>query len=152
MVDDVEQTIWGEPQVAASPSGLLAYLKASGRPHGSSLVWVTPQGQETPTGASGRPFVQPHISPDGRTVAVALRGALTDVWLFDLMRETWSRLTSDGHSSNPLWTPDGKRLTFTAGKNGPTSILWKAPDNSEADVTLVAADRPSVPISWAPDG
>ena len=152
MVDDVEQTIWGEPQVAASPSGLLAYLKASGRPHGSTLVWVTPQGQETPTGASGRPFVQPHISPDGRTVAVALRGALTDVWMFDLIRETWTRMTSDGHSANPLWTPDGKRLTFSAGKNGPTSILGKAPDNSEPDVTLVAADRPSVPLSWSPDG
>jgi eukaryotic-like serine/threonine-protein kinase len=152
MVDDVEQTVWGEPQVALSSTGVLAYLQASGSPHGSTLVWVTPQGQETATGATGRPFVQPHISPDGRTVAVALRGGLTDVWVFDLARETWTRLTFDGHSANPLWTPDGKRLTFTAGQDGPTSILWKAPDNSEADVTLVKADRPSVPLSWAPDG
>ena len=42
------------------------------------------------------------------------------IWLFDLARETLTRLTFQG-SINQLgaWTPDGKRIAFQSNKEGP---------------------------------
>src|SRR5207342_3134787 len=93
VIDRVGQTLWGTPQVAVSRSGSIAYLAATGESTRSSFVWVTQQGVDSPTQASGRPYVQPRLSPDGRKVLVALRGNDSDIWEYDFARETSSRLT-----------------------------------------------------------
>jgi serine/threonine-protein kinase len=61
------------------------------------------------------------------------------------------RLTFDGHSSFPLWTPDGRRLTFATGNNAPTTIFWMPMDGSEAETSLLSGDVGHVPLSWTPD-
>ena len=72
-----------------------------------------------PTGASGGTYYQPRISPDGGRVAVTVRGVdRDDVWLYDLTRETWSRFTSQGNNAFPVWTQDGRRLTYVSDKAG----------------------------------
>jgi hypothetical protein len=42
-------------------------------------------------GASGGAYFQPRVSPDGRRIAVTVRGGEhDDVWPYDVARETWS--------------------------------------------------------------
>ena len=74
------------------------------------------------------------------------------MWQYDFVRETWTRLTFDGSSSFPLWTPDGRRLTFSSGKAGPYNIYWKTTDGNGPEERLLGAERSNYPFSWSPDG
>ena len=48
----------------------------------SELVWTDRAGRVTPFDSSWRaPFEYPALSPDGRTLAVSVRGVTTDLWL-----------------------------------------------------------------------
>jgi Tol biopolymer transport system component len=137
-----------------SPNGTLAYLSA-GRPHQHALVWVDRSGREEPTGASGGTYAQPRVSPDGRRIAVVVRGDdQHDIWLYELGRNIWNRFTTDGNCEFPLWTADGSRLTYDTDRTNTVSIEWKRVDGSGAPETIVpgAFARRSFPFSWSPDG
>jgi serine/threonine-protein kinase len=141
------------PQVGFSDAGTMAYVQANPRRRRSALVWVDRAGVEQPTGASGGMYFQPRLSPDGRRVAVTVSGEdQDDVWLYDLVRGTWSRFTSEGNSAFPLWTLDGRRLTYVSDKAGPDNMYWKPLDGSGPEERLVASERPNYPFSWSPDG
>jgi Tol biopolymer transport system component len=142
------QELAGTPQIAFSQAGSLIYLQTTDQEVNSTLVWVDRSGTETATGAS-RPMAQPRLSPDGRSVALA---SSSDLWSYDLARESWRRLTFDGQSSFPLWTPDGLRLTYASTQAGPTNTYWKLVDNSQPETRLIESDRVTVPLSWSPDG
>jgi eukaryotic-like serine/threonine-protein kinase len=139
------------PQVAFSNAGTLAYVPASPASGQHALTWVDHSGIERPSGASGGTYFQPRISPDGRRVAVTVRGEHDDVWLYDLTRETWNRFTSDGNNAFPVWTPDGRRLTFVSDKAGLDNMYWKTPYGGREERLLVS-DQPNYPFSWSRDG
>jgi serine/threonine-protein kinase len=152
VIDGIEQTTWETPQVAFSQSGSLVYMPATASAGGNELVWVSLNGQvESAIPTGGRSYTWPRVSPDGRAIAASIRGIPTDVWQYDITRETWSRFTFDGTSEFPVWTPDGRRLIFNTGKLGPTEILTKAFDNTAAETSLARGDQ-IVPFSLTPDG
>jgi len=70
----------------------------------------------------------PAISPDGQTIAVAIRedGGSTDVWLVD--RETLDRrrVTRDAEALAPAWSSDGKWLAFLKLEDYQFEV-WVAP-------------------------
>jgi Tol biopolymer transport system component len=141
-------------QFDVSPSGTLAFLSA-GRPHQHALVWVDRTGREEPIGASGGTYAQPRLSPDGKRIAVVVRGDdQHDVWLYELGRNTWNRFTTEGNSEFPVWNRDGTRLTYNSDRSGSVAIDWKQADGSGAAETLVAGAfaRRAFPFSWSPDG
>ena len=74
----------------------------------------------------------PRISPEGTHVAVDIRNqGNADVWVGEVARGTRSRLTtSSGLDGIPLWTPDGQRIVFTSGRDGPLALYWKASDST----------------------
>ena len=41
-----------------------------------------------------------------------------NIWIWDLARETMTRLTLDEGTDNidPLWTPDGKRIVYASSR------------------------------------
>ena len=67
-----------------------------------------------PIGEERRVFSDPRLSPDGRRVAVSIRDERdADIWVYDLVRGTFGRVTSSpATQSDPVWTPDGRRLFF----------------------------------------
>jgi serine/threonine-protein kinase len=118
-------------------------------------VWVDRSGREQPSGASGGTYAQPRLSPDGRRVAVVVRGDdFHDVWLYDLARNTWDRFTFEGNSEFPLWTADGTRLVYNTDRQGAIVIESKPADGSGAPETIVPRDLAprTFPFSWSPDG
>jgi Tol biopolymer transport system component len=141
------------PQVAFSNAGTLAYIPAASRPQRSALVWVDRNGVEQATGASGGRYFQPRLSPDGRRIAIVVGGeSRDDVWIYDLSREAWNRFTSESNNAFPVWTPDGRRLTYVSDKAGPDNMYWKPLDGSGAEERLVVSNRANYCFSWSRDG
>jgi len=77
----------------------------------------------------------------------------SQIWLFDLARETLTRLTFQG-SINQLgaWMPDGKRIAFQSNKEGPANLFWQLADGSGGLERLTISESIQTPNSWSPDG
>ena len=60
----------------------------------------------------------PTWSPDGNKIAFsAIKGGLTDLYVYDLVAKSLKRLTSDAYADlQPAWSPDGKKLAFTTDR------------------------------------
>lgn len=134
--------------------GSLIYVSGGGASFDRTLVWVDRKGAVQPRTAPSQDYATPRLSPDGRRLAVTIsENEKRDVWVYDLPRGTLTRLTFDGSSRQPIWTPDGRRLTFTSFRGGPAEIFWKPADGSGAEERLVTAQGSGVVAgSWSPDG
>jgi serine/threonine-protein kinase len=118
-----------------------------------SLAWVTRQGREEAIKAPPRAYTLPRISPDGTRVAFDIRDQENDIWVWDLRRETLTRLTFDpGLDQAPVWTPDSRRLLFSSLRGGAQNLYAQAADNTGAITRLTNSLNPQFPSSISPDG
>jgi Tol biopolymer transport system component len=100
-------------------------------------------------------LLNPQILPDGKKVAITIgySGGSADIWIWDIVRETMTRLTFNQVSSSPLWFLDGQRIAFWSGSPANTVIYWKAADGTGADEKLGSVPgRALFPSSWSKDG
>ncbi len=142
----------GVAQYSFSSTGSVAYVAGS-LGTGRKLVWVDRKGAEQPLPAPAHSYRSPRLSPDGRRVAVAIAEQGANIWLYDLARETLTRLTFGGGSSNtPIWTPDGKRIAFNSSLGGPVQVFWQLADGSGTAERLTAGEAVQIDGSWSPDG
>ena len=120
--DPASVTLAGDPIVVAQPlipgeAGRFAPFAVGNRaivyrqrsPLRTQLRWMDRRG--VPGESVGKPgveYVHPAISPNGTRVAVTQRDPLTglwDVWLIDVARPVYQRLTVDPVAAGfPLWT------------------------------------------------
>jgi serine/threonine-protein kinase len=144
----------GAASFDASLDGTLAYVPGSESSAENLLSWVRRDGTSEPAYLTPGPFSQPALSPDGRRVAIVRSGGKTnDVWVLDLDRGTLSRLTFEGSNVNPLWAPDGERVTFYSVRGDRLSaIMWKPADGSAGEEILWEEEDQLLPNSWSPDG
>ena len=122
VIDQVGLASAGVPILAVSRSGSVAYTSGT---TGSKLVWVSRQGAEHPITDADRQYAFPRVAPDGRHVLVSASG---DLWLKDLQRPTFAKLTTDATTGNshPVWTPNGKRIGFRTN----VGVYWMDSDGS----------------------
>jgi Tol biopolymer transport system component len=126
---------------SASNTGSVAYLPldSSEQPNVSELVWMDRRGGLLGRIDQAAGAISPALSPDGRRLAMVLRG---DIWTFELSRSVMSKVTTE-RAAAPTWSPDGKRILFyrslfTGLKD---AILESAPGSGEKTaVVLVPAD------------
>ncbi|MBI4264560.1 MAG: serine/threonine-protein kinase [Acidobacteria bacterium] len=144
----------GAAQLALAGDGTLVYLPDTGnRAVDRQLVWLDRQGRANPIGAPPRTYTYPRISPDGSQVALDIQGENRDVWIWNVARDTFTRLTSDGGLDRyPLWSPDGRRIVFSSQEMGVASIFWKAADGTGSDARLTEAEVGQLPETISPDG
>jgi len=77
----------------------------------------------------------------------------SDIWLYDLERRTLSRLTFEGRGYDPVWTPDGRWVTYYSyGDQLSGGIYRVAANKGSKPELLLASDLPTLPASWTPDG
>jgi len=136
-----------------SASGLLVYL--AGQQSGKTLLeWADRKGVVQPA-SEPQAWGTGRLSPDGRRVANEIlsneRGA-GDIWIYELERKTLTRLTFEGSNEFPIWTPDGRRVTFGSTLSGKHGISWVPADGSGRAELLLATDTAAIPDSWTPDG
>ena len=117
------------------------------------LVWVDRTGKESPIEAPVRAYLFPRISPDGKRISVTVAQENTQIWLYDLARDTLTRLTFEGDQNyNAVWSPDGKRIAYQSRKDTSTEIYLQNADGTGGLEQLTVRDMPFVPMSWSPDG
>jgi eukaryotic-like serine/threonine-protein kinase len=138
-------------------NGTLAYAQRN--PHATEfeLAWLARDGQVEPLPFPPREYLAPRLSPDGTRFAVGIgpgRGRTSDIWIGDLALGSLMRLTFDGFSSVPAWTPDGKRVAFGTVTGEGDALSWKAADGSDAPEILARFDQsvPRQPVAWSADG
>jgi serine/threonine protein kinase/Tol biopolymer transport system component len=92
------------------------------------LVWVNRKGVAAPASNIRREYGAPRISPDGEQIAIEISD---DIWLFDLKREAWTRLTAKGQNLSAVWSPDGSQIFFASNRNGSFSVYSVASDGGQ---------------------
>ena len=139
-------------QYSLSSTGSLVYVPGSSQAPQLRLVWVDRNGGEQPVPAPVHNYVMPRISPDGRRAAAAIEEADSQIWTYDLGRDTLTRLTFEGDLNvDPVWTPDGKRIVFKGTGN---RLFWQPADGSGAAEAMTNGPLSTndFPSSWSPDG
>ena len=146
----------GAAHFSFSDDGSLAYVPGGMLVPDRKLVWVNRQGEIDPLPAEAREYIHPSLSPDGQQVAVTIReGSNYDVWILDVARGTLTRLTSNpGEDLSPIWTPDGKQVTFMSEMSGRVPTLWwrTADGSGPQELLLEREEVARLPTSWSPDG
>ena len=139
-----------EPVASASRNGRLLHLVAD--PPATGFEWLDRSGETAgrllvPAGDWGR-FV---LSPDDRFAIAAKADGL---WRIDLERSVALRLhAANDPESNPLWSPDGRRIAFSQGAQGKDEIYVLPSDGSgEPEILPSSPDLFKWPEHWTADG
>ena len=145
-------TASGAAQLSLSETGSLVYVVA-GRREERTLVWVDRQGKEEALTAEPRAYVYPRLSPDGSRLALEVRDQETDIWVWDFVPGTLTRITF-GRSRDlyPIWTPDGASVAFASNRNGVYDLYSKAADGTGAVERLTENLNRDSPNAFTPDG
>ena len=85
-------------------------------------------------------------------MALEIRGPASNIRIYDLSGETLTQLTFEGDNEAPIWTPDGKRVTFASRRSGPFNLFWKSADGSGSEERLTTGEHFQNPQSWSSDG
>ena len=122
VVEHVLMKPTGAANYAVSRPGTLVYVPggATEQTPIRSLVWVDRKGHEERINAPLRAYGLPRVSPDGTRLAIGVRDqGNTEIWIWDLARETLRRLTfAPGMDGLAVWTPDSRRIIFMSDRTG----------------------------------
>jgi len=107
------------------------------------LTWVDRAGTEQGTIGEAAEYSGPAFSPDEQQVVVALNDPevkTRDLWVFSRANGERRRLTADpADEMNPLWSPDGRWIFFTANKNGVRNIYRVRANGNGATESVLAS-------------
>jgi serine/threonine-protein kinase len=151
MEDGVVVDPTGGAKASLSASGTLVYLK--GRAESQPVIVRAGGGEPVPLVREPQIYSTPRYSPDGRRVAITVMSARSsDIWIYDIVRNTFTRLTTEGANIRPEWTPDGKRVLFRSDRGGKVGIWCQPTDGSgPAELLYEPPVEPSEAIV-SPDG
>ena len=154
LVNDADSYFaFGMADFSVSNDGSLFYLPLDPAETNRELVWVDRTGAAKRVSTENRVFDEPKLSPDGQRVLVTI-GAQprSDLWLDEIKRDTWMRITNDGTNESGIWSPDGKQIAFASNKDGAFNLYIVPSDLSAAPRPLTARPNWRFPKSWSPDG
>jgi Tol biopolymer transport system component len=143
----------GSAQISFSETGAAVYMAREALSSQVTVALVDRKGVATQLVQQAGEYYAPRYSPDGKRLALQ---ASDNVWIYDVARATLTPLTfSNPGCVNPVWTPDGKRITcFRIDIGGVGSGMgWLQADGTGnmEPLTQGVRERQS-PFSWSPDG
>ena len=153
LLDGVETTIrtgaGGHVEFDLSSAGALVYKRISGET-GTVLSWLDSTGRTEQIVPKSGDYKYPRLSPDGKRVAIEVhQEGRASIWIYDLNRQTMSRLALDSENQTiPVWTPDGRYVVFSTA----TTLGWAPADGSGKAERLVTPTASAAARSFSPDG
>jgi serine/threonine-protein kinase len=154
LLDDIAyQTLPEIGIFTVSASGALIYRSSAGPISDMRTIqWLSPGGDSRAPAHPMEPlrtkqgaYVEDALSPDGQQIAlsVAQRGG-QDIWVYDLRQSVMKRLThGGGFYQNPVWTPDGQYIMFSAIGQGILQIRADDPDQMH-----VLIQNQAITVPW----
>jgi predicted Ser/Thr protein kinase len=145
----------GWSEFDTSPDGVLIYSTGSQE---AQLTWLDRGGREL--AAVGDPkdfFGSLRLSPDGKKLAADVldfSNGGTDIWVYDLSQAqaTAERVTFEpGGEFSPVWSPEGARIVFGSGGDGPVKLRVKAVSDRGSGEGF-PANVFQLPSDWSSDG
>jgi Tol biopolymer transport system component len=133
-----------------SKDGTLVYISGGIISHDIDVVWMNFNGNRELILKSEPVNREIRVSPDGMRLAFSKEA---DIWVYDMSLKTQIRITSDAAiDAAPVWSPDGRRITFCSNRMGTMDIYEKSTDGTGAVVKLYGSGEPVRPKSWSPNG
>jgi Tol biopolymer transport system component len=142
----------GLGQFSVSESGRLAYVPGGVFPEvNNRQILFDRRGAEQPVPLPPGPYLYPRFSPDGRRLAYA-SGGVGDrqIWVYDLVLDVPTRVTSEGENLTPAWSPDGRQLAYAKRVGAEPGLYITAADGSGEPRRIVDDVRDVG--SWSRDG
>ena len=137
----------GGAQFAVSDNGTLVYVPGQSTSSGMPIQWMDHEGKATTLRASPTKWFNPVFAPDGRRLALNILDRQFDIWVYELARDTLSRLTADPASdTKPVWTPDGRRIVFASarGDKSTPNLYWQRADGIGDAERLTQSKNPQL--------
>jgi serine/threonine-protein kinase len=119
------------------------------------LAWLRPDGTRQALLDSLRSYGYCSLSPDGTRLAVTVRAANDDIWVYHFARGTFTRLTFGGGNSDiPIWTPDGSKILYAREVGTNFGYFMKPWDGSgpETPVSKDVSGESTYPPAFTSDG
>jgi serine/threonine-protein kinase len=139
----------GGGQFDFSNAGTFVYAAGKSTAQAWQVAWMDSSGRMQPLLTAPGTYTNPHLSPDGKKLAIV--GESADVYVHDTERETTSRLTVTGNANIPVWAPDGNHILFASIEKGFT-FFWARSDGSGEPQQLLQRPNVILPWSFSPDG
>ena len=155
VLEGVMTTALGAADIAVAANGSLVYVSGTAGVAGQqTIVSVDRRGQASPLpGIPLDSYRDVRVSPDGARLALTTQ---TEVWTYDFLRATLSRLTTDpAQDMQPLWTPDGQRIIFQSRRAGYPELFWRPADGTGTDERLLTRAKDLIDLiatGWSADG
>jgi len=144
----------GSPVATVSRNGIIAQRHRT--PPSFVPTWLDRAGHrlgDVPVAAGF--YFATSLSPDQQHMAMIRisEGGAGDIWTVDLDGGRANRLTDLPYAENPVWSPDGKTIAFSA-LTGKVRNIYVVPAGGGREPELyVAAKTPFLdPVGWTPDG
>jgi serine/threonine protein kinase len=142
----------GSAYYDVSTTGTLAYAEGTAEGGERSVVWVDRTGREDVLPLPPRSYLFPRISPDQSTLAIEVEGVTHDLYTYDFQRAVMTKITTDGLSHAPVWTPDGAEICYRSWRAG-SMTMWRMPvDRSAPSARLATLEGSQSAVAVSPDG
>ena len=158
VVEGVRRGNSGAMQLAVSDAGALLYLPGpTGAGHVSrGLAFGDRSGAITRVTVPPAAYSHVRVSRDGTHAAIGTDDGKDASVLVYALNGTSAirRLTLEGKSRFPVWSPDGQWIAFQSDRAGDRGIFRQRADGTGVAerLTTAAAGEEHVPESWSPDG
>jgi serine/threonine-protein kinase len=145
----------GGAQVAISANGTLVYLPGPS-PSAIPISWMSHDRGLALLRASPANWDDLLFAPDGRRLALTIADAAqSDIWIYEWVRDTLTRLTSDpANDVGPVWTPNGRRVVFASNRadRSTLNLYWQRTDGIGDAQRLTESSHSQEAASWHPSG
>jgi serine/threonine-protein kinase len=156
VVEGVRRDVYsGVAQFAISESGSLIYVPGPASAGQDDVMLFDRKGGAEPLKLPPARYDFPRVSPDGKRIAFETNdGKEAVISIFERSgASSVRRLTFGGNNRYPLWSADGRRLTFQSDYDGDPAVFWQPVDGGTAErLTTPDWGTSHVPESWSPDG
>ncbi len=145
----------GTADFTFSQNGLFAYIAGRLSLPPMTISWLDRNGKVDAVIPKIGAYYNPRLSPDGQRFAFVIGiSAGSDVYVYDLARDTMQRLTFNaGANLHPNWAPDGRHLVFDSDRNGGKgNLYWMRADGGGEAVRLTTSNNHQSSPSVSPDG
>lgn len=128
-------------------NGIFVYLAGKPLDVQRPALWTDATGHVQPLAAPPTGITNPRFSPDGKYLAFV---SGRDIAVYDVARDSTTKLTFNGTSGHPAWMPDSRHLVYVSGTtdlftirvdgSGQPQPLWSAGKGKVLYPTSVSLD------------